>query len=307
MKSKKIAQIGTFDVENFGDLLFPDVLKNKLGKEYMIDLFSPNGGIKPFDQNYVFSIETLEERIQSQKYDAIVIGGGDIIRTDCKICIRNDTYGYSSEPSLELWVYPILLAKKYGIPVVFNAVGVTNNFTDDEIFIVKEILNYVDYFTVRDTESQKTLERIGIFNSKIVPDTVLTIKDLYSEEELDKEYTSLIKNQTIPDLKNYIIFQHNVTNIDNQKYFNNIIKLINTVSKKNKVLLMPIGYIHDDDKILNKIYNENMSNVYIVNLEKKLTPKQMISIIKNSDGYIGTSMHGAVVSYAYSKKIMILN
>ena len=29
MKLKKIAQIGTFDIENFGDLLFPDVLKNK--------------------------------------------------------------------------------------------------------------------------------------------------------------------------------------------------------------------------------------------------------------------------------------
>ena len=39
----------------------------------------------------------------------------------------------------------------------------------------------------------------------------------------------------------------------------------------------------------------------------KLSPKDMISIIKNSYGYIGTSMHGAVVSYAYEKKLLILN
>ena len=40
MQKIKIAQIGTFDVENFGDLLFPEVLKLKLGSGYDIDLFS---------------------------------------------------------------------------------------------------------------------------------------------------------------------------------------------------------------------------------------------------------------------------
>ena len=39
---RRIAQIGTFDVENFGDLLFPDVLKIKLGDCFDIDLFSAN-------------------------------------------------------------------------------------------------------------------------------------------------------------------------------------------------------------------------------------------------------------------------
>ena len=34
-----IAQIGTFDVENYGDLLFPIILKQKM-KDFDIDLFS---------------------------------------------------------------------------------------------------------------------------------------------------------------------------------------------------------------------------------------------------------------------------
>lgn len=307
MKLKKIAQIGTFDIENFGDLLFPDVLKNKMGNEYEIDLFSPIGGIKPFSEERVFPIESLEQKNKEEKYEAIIIGGGDVIRTDCRICIRNDVYGYSSEPSLELWAYPILLAKKYNIPLIFNSVGITNDFTEDEIFFVKKILSYVDYFTVRDTEAQWTLEKAGIFTSKIVPDSVLTIKDLYSDDYLNQKYTMLVESKIVPNLANYIIFQHNSTNIDNPEYFNNVVKLLREVSMNHQVLLMPIGYIHDDDKVLQKIFDENIKNVYIINNKRKLTPEEMIAIIKNSDGYMGTSMHGAVVSYAYNKKIMILN
>ena len=53
---KKVAQIGTFDVENFGDLLFPSVLEYYL-QEYEIDLFSPEGNcFKPFEEEkFVYS------------------------------------------------------------------------------------------------------------------------------------------------------------------------------------------------------------------------------------------------------------
>ena len=40
---KYIAQIGSFDVKNFGDLLFPTILENYLNKDFIIDLFSPIG------------------------------------------------------------------------------------------------------------------------------------------------------------------------------------------------------------------------------------------------------------------------
>ncbi len=42
-KKYRIAHVGTFDVENYGDLLFPTVLKHNF-LDYEIDLFSPIGG-----------------------------------------------------------------------------------------------------------------------------------------------------------------------------------------------------------------------------------------------------------------------
>lgn len=307
MKKTKIAQIGAFDVENFGDLLFPEVLKKQLGSDYDIDLFSPLGGKKPFDNVEVFPVSSLETKIIQNKYKGIIIGGGDLIRTDQKIYIKNDVYGYSVDPSLELWAYPIILANKYNIPVMLNSVGITNDFNNSEKFLVKTLLGSVDYISTRDTEGNNTLKKIGIFNVPTVPDTVLTIRDVYSDDELNNNYKSLKTKEIIPQINDYIIFQHNSTNIDDSKYYNNIVNLIKKVSEKHKVLLMPIGYIHDDDKILNKIAKEKINNVYTIKSGVKLSPKDMISIIKNSYGYIGTSMHGAVVSYVYEKKILILN
>ena len=307
MKKTKIAQIGAFDVENFGDLLFPEVLKKQLGSDYDIDLFSPLGGKKPFDNVEVFPVSSLETKIIQNKYKGIIIGGGDLIRTDQKIYIKNDVYGYSVDPSLELWAYPIILANKCNIPVMLNSVGITNDFNNSEKFLVKTLLGSVDYISTRDTEGNNTLKKIGIFNVPTVPDTVLTIRDVYSDDELNNNYKSLKTKEIIPQINDYIIFQHNSTNIDDSKYYNNIVNLIKKVSEKHKVLLMPIGYIHDDDKILNKIAKEKINNVYTIKSGVKLSPKDMLSIIKNSYGYIGTSMHGAVVSYVYEKKILILN
>ena len=47
-----VAQIGTFDCKNFGDLLFPNVLEwhlKKRRKNVELVLFSPIGGEKPFE------------------------------------------------------------------------------------------------------------------------------------------------------------------------------------------------------------------------------------------------------------------
>ena len=79
----KIAQIGTFDVENFGDLLFANILEKNFA-EYDIDLFSPRGrSTKPFEKDkYVYSIDDLENQCREKEYQALIIGGGDIIRSD---------------------------------------------------------------------------------------------------------------------------------------------------------------------------------------------------------------------------------
>lgn len=303
----KIAQIGTFDVENFGDLLFTNILDYWVNDKGKIDLFSPKGGIKCFGSEIVFPISYFEEKCKKNKYDLVVIGGGDLIRLDNDITITNNYYEHNITSSLDLWAIPILIANKYNIPIVLNAVGVTNDFSSDEIPIVKYLLSMVSYISVRDLESFNALKIIGVDNVKIVPDTVLSINKIYDSKKLIEQFEILKNNQIVPQLDNYIIFQHNSRFIDDIEYYEKIVGFLKSASKHYNILLMPIGYIHDDDKVLNKIYNEKIDNVFMVDKNYKLSPFEMISIIYNSYGYVGTSMHGAVVSHSYKKPILILN
>lgn len=304
---EKIAQIGSFDVDNFGDLLFPYVLKNKIGKEIQIDLYSPNKPKSIFTEFQLFSFEHFEENCKKNNYSAVIVGGGDLIRADSEIFIRNNCYSTNSESSLSLWAYPILIAKKYNIPVLFNAPGVTKNFNQIEAPLIKCILNMVDYLNVRDSEAKKTLECIGIFNANLVPDTVASISSIYSKDYLRKIYCKLVEEGVISrKCENYIVFQHNTTNIQDGDYYNQLVKFINHVSRNNNILFMPIGYIHDDDKVLDRIYFNNIPNTFNIN-KTKLSIIEQLAILANSSGFIGTSMHGAVVSYSYDKPIMSLN
>lgn len=302
---KKVAQIGTFDVENFGDLLFPTVLSKVLKKNQIdVDIFSPYGGKKPFEEEIiVYPISELENMLNKEKYSAIIIGGGDLIRMDTSIA---NTYEQSITNSLLVWEYPIIIAKKYGIPIIFNAPGVPFYFNEKYQVIVKFLIENVDYVAVRDFTSKKILNSCGLKSINVVPDTILYINNLLPKEKLNKLNIHLQKEKIIPNWDDYIIFQHNKAKINDKKYINKLKKLINHISSTNKkIVFMPIGYVHDDEKFMNKIYDSADKNQYLI--KSKLSPIEMLSIIARSKGFIGTSMHGIITSYAYGNAVMMLN
>ena len=81
----RIAHIGSFDVENYGDLLFSDVLKAQLEKRIEIEeilYFAPKHCIMPNRDITVYSVTELEEMAEKTRIDAIIVGGGDFIYMD---------------------------------------------------------------------------------------------------------------------------------------------------------------------------------------------------------------------------------
>lgn len=63
-----IIHVGAFDIENFGDLLFPDVLRHYLG-EYIDNIyyFAPNKCIMPNTDIKVSSIKKWMNFVHSMK------------------------------------------------------------------------------------------------------------------------------------------------------------------------------------------------------------------------------------------------
>lgn len=298
----KIAQIGAFDGENFGDLLFPTAIEERF-KNCSIDLFSPVGGMeKPFEQDrYVYSVKQLEERCKSQNYRLILIGGGDLIRVDKNIAAN---YSSNYEAGIALWQYPILIANKYQIPVVFNAPGVPMEFSGSEQQLTKLLLQNVDYISVRDHRSKEYLQKCGVTDVQVIPDTVYSIPEYFKKEELHQIKEDLVEKAVLPAWDNYIIFQHNTVNEEDLQELRKILDWL-TKEKTYNVLLMPIGYVHSDSKFMEKLMDEGNERLFFC--KEKLTPKEMCAVLSMSSGYIGTSMHGAIVSYAYGKQIVSIN
>lgn len=303
--NNKIAQIGTFDYENFGDLLFPTVLTEIMKKHQIdVDIFSPYGGAKPFEEHiFVYQISQLEQMIKTENYSAIVIGGGDLIRIDSSIA---QDYEQTITNSLLLWQWPIILAKKYGIPVIFNAPGVPFQFKEHNQRIVKYLIDNVDYVSVRDYSSAQILKDCDLNKVNVVPDSVFFIDKAFPRESLNSIFVKLQTENKIPTIQDYIIFQHNKSKISDIGYIKKLKETIAKIAEDEKnILFMPIGYVHDDQSFMEKIYDSSDGKQYFVN--EKLKPIEMLAVIANSNGFIGTSMHGIVTSYTYEKPIIILN
>lgn len=303
MSKYNIIQIGSFDVENFGDLLFPIVLEYELKKRINIDniyLFSPNGGSMPFYKRHVYSISDLDLFCRTHKVDGIVLGGGDIIRLD-----QNVTAAYQKKffSSFSMWQYPILIAQKYNIPIIFNCPGVPFNLEPYK-HIISSTLETCPYISVRDKESRKNLHS-NPSKIKIVIDSINLIDRIYPKKDLELIFKKIKKQNHIED--KFIILQINIAQIENNDFINELILLINTINNSFniQVVLSPIGYVHSDHIALQQIYTKISQKNAII--KEKMSPKSMLALFSHSSGFIGTSLHGLITSNIYHIPILAIN
>ena len=105
MKKYQIALAGTFDVENYGDLMFPavfDMAMRERGLDFDLTLFSPSrkAPMALNKKRMIYSFRDFEELDRKLHFDALVIGGGALIHYNrFKLLMpngRNDEYFYNA-------------------------------------------------------------------------------------------------------------------------------------------------------------------------------------------------------------------
>ncbi len=292
MKSFNIAQIGTFDCENFGDLLFPEVLRYNLGEKLNVEnfiLFSPIGGQMPFYPDItVYPISKLEEMHLKYHFDAMIIGGGDLIRLDPAVA---SSANYETNDSSFLWTLPVIVSQKYNIPLLWNAPGVPFTFSEEQYPLARFCAKHTDYLAVRDEKSKNLLDFCALDRISVVSDSVVSISRFIGFDKLMPvfERFGLQKGE-------YIIFQAHATG--SEARLKETVGQLMTLSQKHgkQIVLMPIGYVHDDLVHLKSYLDAGEGFILI---DKKLSPLEMIALIANADFFIGTSLHGNVISYTY--------
>ncbi len=302
-----IAICGTFNIDNYGDVMFPEIFKKsmvKRGLDFELFLISPGNTVeKTICPNVkVYSISELDVLHKEHGIDVIIIGGGALIHYN-KIPVKlSDEQEFSKYNIYDSWFTPIEFAVRNNVKVLFNLPQVPYEFPEELREITANAFRSAQYISLRDKVSAQYLEEI--FGSdkpqiNICPDSVCCMQNLISKTELLS-----IKKGLLPFDEKYVVIQFNMQKKDDED--KKILQIIKKLHSQNyKTVLLPLGYTHNDEQVL-KEFNEKFGSTSIV-LDKKLNIYEIAAILSDCSIYIGASFHGAITAISYGNVAISYN
>ena len=324
-----IGQLGTFDVENYGDLLYPIVFRH-LVKTH-VQHYSPLPGVGPNEAG--FATESIRSLFRNGHAAprTLVIGGGDILRTDWDLVARH--YGRSSRLSRkhlrraigtgaalgytlskstnffakrfrERWLdYPAagpFLIHPRALPeqptVAYVSCGVPHEFPADQADEVRDTLEHARFVALRDEQSAEKLVAAGIdCELRVAPDLVVTLSDQFDRSELSIQGRKILSRFGVREDLPLLCFQ-------SQPYpgflEGDILHELRRYKERRnvEVVALPLGYCHGDHEFLQSLAKQSNG---IVKYADVYSIFDMLAIIAASDVFVGTSLHGNITAFSF--------
>ena len=321
MTNKQLFILAPNDRFNYGDLLFPYIITHYLGDDFE-------------KIRYVSTIESDLSKLgghptekhsclynTSERYDSyLIVAGGEALFAEWgKILYFVSQKYYKTLEFLKslFWFkkgigirlffgvvnkllphktkYPFSIGKNE-LPhfkrIFYNALGGGSR----EIPSEKEILNSIDYISVRDYKTKEALDAAGVSNTQVA-DCAILMSDVFDEDRL-KSNLSIQYDCNKP----YVFFQGNVDILtkDAETIAHQLILLQNDYNLD--ICLCPIGTAlgHEDDKGLK--YLAKYLDKYSVRYTEIVNPSiyDIMWLIKNSKLYIGSSLHGVITAMSFN-------
>lgn len=287
----RIAFTGVFDIDNYGDHLFPIIFADNLRRRHIeaeLFLFSPFSGEQGFGQHQpIYALRDLEYYHKQYHFDAIVVGGGEILHF-FSFQQKNHQGDKVNYPIYETWLNPSLVGKKYGIPVIWNNPGCPFEFKGYQKYIAENLVKDVSYLSVRNQFSYDEIRKIS-GNVHLSVDTAFDLPNVYPKSDLKR-----------PIGKKYVVFHCN--HYIGKDYYEEALEELLLLSKEYEVVLLPLAYTNDDHEIAQRLYDD--SNKKFVLIDKELSMKQIVSYFAYTDLYIGVSFHGAISAFSYGNPVI---
>lgn len=323
-----IGHFAASDRENYGDLLYPVVVRKMLesrGWDNEIRFYSFLDGPAPGDSGY--EITCIKELLEAESslLTSLIIGGGDILRTDTLTLASHYKYIYRERlgyPALQ-WLGEKLLKRPnvvdkflkrymtYDAPgpflldtrrfpglgsVYFCSCGAPLDFSDQEKGHVQDVMESAAYVSVRDRQSREKLRAAGVAREILaVPDLIMTISDYYdplSERQKGRDLLASFGVDTNKKIVSYQCMPHAGEPMDE------IVAQLSRYRERAgaEIVLLPLGYCHADDRFLKRLCRESGGTFHYIGVRSIF---HMLSVLAASDFFIGTSMHGNITALSY--------
>lgn len=289
---------GTFDVANYGDLLFPLIASARLSAAG-IDVIpvSPTATRPAFADAMapVAADRMLEDRTLDPH--GVLVGGGYIVMTQRATGLpRYETAGVADEAYPALWIGAALAAAVRDIPLVWNAPGAPLPFSSrrrNELIV--PALHACDYPSVRDAQSARMFGSVDV-DWSVVPDTALDLARIWSHAELaDLHRARLVDRGLPPDTRTLAIHVRSRALGDARE----LAAQIDGLAAQHGLfpLLVVLGAELGDGPVARRISAEMSVAHQVVDDAPSLC--DLAAVIAGSAVYIGGSFHGYVTAAAY--------
>jgi len=308
---------GTFDLANYGDLLFPRIFELEISRRLpLADIrsYGPLGHLHPVAMDGgrpALPLGRPDSVRRSQiagDLDLFAVGGGEIAH------LRDDVYGsyYGLAPAeaTELapsgWFVDGLGAERERLcPVVWNAVGVPFAFEGDDAERVRRALSSKAYVSVRDETSRARLLETGTDREvHVVPDTVLLLHRLFSRQVLERRLRFLSAMGWYPAEGRPLVVQGSAwISRDAPEVAHAVESALE--GKDVPTVLVETGPCHDDAEFADAVAALLPGEVY--RMPGAVSLADVATAIAHARAYAGLSLHGAVTARAYDVPFLLLN
>jgi hypothetical protein len=281
---------GTFDVENYGDLLFPLIAAAALTRRdqrMRVVPYSVTGKAEPA---WPYQVRPVDELIASvTTLSAMLIGGGQLVRFDSR-------YPIPVPPNVALpiayWLVPAALAALTGKPVIWNAVGAWTGSPrapwQDEL--VRQVFAASYFIGVRDILTRDHLARLAPGAAiEFLPDTAFGLARLWPLEAAESVDFKKWRTSLRLDGK-YVVIQASAAVGVHRATIESLVASMDAIA----TVILPVSWCHGD-----RAEKFPKSKRRVLLSREWLPPALIREIIARSEFVFASSLHACITALSY--------
>ncbi|MCX9149499.1 MULTISPECIES: polysaccharide pyruvyl transferase family protein [Pseudomonas] len=291
----QVGIFGTFDVANYGDLLFPIIAEVELTRRLgavKLHRFSYHAKTPPEWPYEVTSLTALPDI--AGELDGVLIGGGFIIRFDKVVATGYYPPDASIHHPTGYWLTPALIALQHAIPLIWNAPGMhCNEIPSWAVPLVKLSLDHSPHIRVRDALSQSALAQVSpTAQVEVLPDTAFGLARLLDVQAPSAAFLAL---RASAGLTQPYLVVHAMWGLDS---FLHLWRTHAGLFEDLQLLLLPIGPVLGDHE---SVLGEGLERSRCLPFWPD--PLLLAELLAHAEGVIGHSYHLAISSLVFGVPI----
>jgi polysaccharide pyruvyl transferase WcaK-like protein len=314
-RAPRLGAWGGYDVENYGDALFPRVLEHEMCRrlpDATLRLYAPLGEERHLVMNAGLPIRPLgratpeRRRMLASELDMVIIGGGELVHAyDFVYAIA---YGLPPDalhdrPPSDFVIDGLGPVLERECPVVWHGLGVP--FELDAVFAarVRRALAARPYVSVRDERSRDRLLAAGVEGEiAVVPDSVLLLPRLLPPSAVESGLSRLRSAGLYPAAGRPLVVQGHAGLVPHVRELAAAIE----ARRAGRPVVLASTFPNAGDADFADALKPLLGGA-VFRLPAPAALEDVAAAIGGGDAFVGSSLHGAITAFAFGRPFLMLN